>query len=62
MRRCGSSGCSTTDTLLLYARIPGDFESRGWDHELHEERAFGDESWVSEMDSRTPDMVREKPL
>ncbi len=27
------------------------FEGWGWDHELHEERAFGDESWVSEMDS-----------
>ena len=57
MRRCGSSGCSTADTIQLYARIPGDFESRGWDHELHEERAFGDESWVSEMDSGTSDMV-----
>lgn len=22
----------------------------GWDHEIHEERSFGDEAWVAEMD------------
>jgi hypothetical protein len=27
------------------------FEGWGWDPELHDKRAFGDESWVSEMDS-----------
>lgn len=26
------------------------FEGWGWDDELHEERAWGDESWVAEMD------------
>lgn len=27
------------------------YDGWGWDHEIHDERAFGDESWVEEMDA-----------
>jgi hypothetical protein len=30
------------------------FDAWGWDDELHEERAWGDESWVEEMGTCSP--------
>jgi len=39
------------DAFVEAVRTGRYFEGWGWDHELHDERAFGDESWVAEMDS-----------
>ncbi len=41
---------SDIDAFVETVRTGGYFQGWGWDHELREERAFGDESWVLEMD------------
>jgi len=38
------------DAFVDRVRSGAFFEGWGWDDELHEERAWGDESWVGEMD------------
>ncbi len=38
------------DAFVDRVRSGAFFEGWGWDDELHEERAWGDESWVAEMD------------
>lgn len=41
---------ANVDAFIDAVRAGTYFAGWGWDHELHEERAFGDESWVVEMD------------